>query len=213
MSRSQISAITLRMLVSGSCIETRLTPLMPSVSRRCCSEQRLDADALDQARFARRHLRDDRGEDRVLAPRDRGHLHEGVVFLQVDVAVRFAERRLGLEVFGVDEALDDDLGFRRHQQIDGLRLHDVDRRADQAAGDVQLVERLGQLLRRGEGDAGRRAEHDRAGSFLRRALALLPVGVDAGPQLERRIHAEPARAPSPGRGSCPCSARRSRDPW
>ena len=54
-------------------------------------------------------------------PRDRGHLHEGVVFLQVDVAVRFAERRLGLEQLGVDQALDDDLGLRRHQKIDGLR--------------------------------------------------------------------------------------------
>ena len=84
----------------------------------------------------RRHLRDDRGEDRVAPPRDRGHVHVGVVFLQVDVAVRFAERRFGLEIFGVDEALDHDLGFRRHQQIDGLRLHHVDRRADERAGDV-----------------------------------------------------------------------------
>ena len=34
MSRSQTIAITLRMLVSGSCIDTRLMPLMPSVLRR-----------------------------------------------------------------------------------------------------------------------------------------------------------------------------------
>ena len=41
-------------------------------------------------------------------------VHEGVVFLQVDVAVRFAERRLRLERRGVDQAFDHDLGFRRH---------------------------------------------------------------------------------------------------
>ena len=34
MSRSQTMAITLRMLVSGSCIDTFLMPLMPSVLRR-----------------------------------------------------------------------------------------------------------------------------------------------------------------------------------
>ena len=36
----------------------------------------------------------------------------GVEFLQVDVAVRLADRTLGLEIFGVDEALDHDLGSR-----------------------------------------------------------------------------------------------------
>ena len=108
------------------------------------------------------------------------------------MAVRFAERRLGLEIFGVDEALDHDLGLGRHQEIDGLRLDHVDRRADQRAGDMQLVQRLRQLLHRREGDAGRRAEHDRAGQLLEPARAqLLPMIVDAGPQLERRVHAEP----------------------
>ena len=56
----------------------------------------------------------------VAPPRDAGHVHIGVEFLQVDVAVGFAERRLRLEIFGVDEALDHDLGLGRHQQIDGL---------------------------------------------------------------------------------------------
>ena len=104
----------------------------------------------------------------------------------------FAERRLGLEIFGVDEAFDDDLGLGRHQQIDGLRLHHIDGRTDQRAGDVQFVERFGQLLHRRKGDAGRRAEHDRAREFLEPALAqLFPMVVDAGPQFQRRVHAEP----------------------
>src|SRR5258705_10668723 len=66
--------------------------------------------------FARGHLRDDRGEDRVLAPRDAGDFHVGVVLLQIHVSVRFAERRLGLEILGLDVALDHDFGFRRQDR-------------------------------------------------------------------------------------------------
>ena len=154
-------------------------------------EQRLHADPLDQARFRRRHLRNDGSEHRVAPPRDRGHVHEGVEFLQIDVAVRFAEWRLRLEIFGIDVTFDDDLRFGRHQQIDCLRLHHVDGRADQRAGDVQFIERLGQLLHRGEGDAGRRAEHDGRRQLFEAALAhFFPVVVDARAQFERRIHAE-----------------------
>ena len=80
-----------------------------------------------------------------------------------------------------------------HQEIDGLRLHHIDRCADQRAGDMQLVEALRQLLHRGEGDAGRRAEHYGAGKLLEAARAqFFPMIVDAGPQFQRRIHAEPA---------------------
>src|SRR6185503_18983795 len=75
-------------------------------------EERLERYALDEARLAWRDLRDDRSEDRVLAPRDAGDLHERVVLLQVHVAVRLAEGRFGLEVLGVDPSLDDDFRFR-----------------------------------------------------------------------------------------------------
>ena len=44
------------------------------------------------------------------------------------MAVAFAERRFGLEVLDVDETLDDELRFRRHQQIDRLGLDHADRR-------------------------------------------------------------------------------------
>ena len=55
------------------------------------------------------------------------------------MAVRLAERRLGLEIFGLDAALDHDLGFRRHQQVDGLRLDHIDGYPGQSAGQMQLV--------------------------------------------------------------------------
>ena len=109
-------------------------------------------------------------------PRDRGHLHEGVVFLQIDVAVRFAERRLRLQQLGVDQALDDDLGLRRHQEIDRLGAHHVDRAAGERARDRKLVEVLRHLLHRRVGDHRRAADHDRAGQRLAARLAFLPMG-------------------------------------
>ena len=74
-------------------------------------------------------------------PRDRGDVHEGVVFLQIDVAVRFAERRFRLQQLGVDEALDDDLGFGGDQKIDGLAaLTTLIGAAGDAAGDGELID-------------------------------------------------------------------------
>ena len=81
----------------------------------------------------------------------------------------FAERRFRLEPLGVDEALDHDLGFGRHQQVDGLRAHHVDRPARQRARDSQLVERLRQLLHRRVGDDRRAPSTTAQGSFLPRA--------------------------------------------
>ena len=52
---------------------------------------------LDHARLRRRHLADDRAENRLFAPRDRGDFHVGIVFLRIDVPVGFAERRFRLE--------------------------------------------------------------------------------------------------------------------
>ena len=52
------------------------------------------------------------------------------------MAVQFAERRLGLDIFGVDQPFDHDLGLGRHQQIDGARAHDIDRRAGEPARDA-----------------------------------------------------------------------------
>ena len=129
----------------------------------------------------------------MASSRDRGDLHECVIFLQIDVAVRFAERSLGLERFGVDHALDHDLSFGRHQQIDGLGAHHVDRSVGERAGDRELVEMLRHLLHRGVGDDRRAPDDDGARERLATRLTFLPMGEDAGAQLNRRIHPEPAR--------------------
>ena len=83
------------------------------------------------------------------------------------MAVGFAERRFGLEIFGVDEALDHDLRFGRHQEIDRLRLDDVDRRADQAAGDGQVRPRVsGSFCTEAKAMQGGAPSTTAAGSFL-----------------------------------------------
>ena len=61
-----------------------------------------------------------------------------------------------------------------------------------AARDRELVEILRQLLDRGVGDDRRAADDDRAGQRLAACLAFLPVSKNAGAQLDRWIHAEPA---------------------
>ena len=55
------------------------------------------------------------------------------------MAMAFAERRLGLHIFGVDQAFDHQLGLGGDLQVLGLALHQPDRVFDQPAGDGQLV--------------------------------------------------------------------------
>ena len=45
-----------------------------------------------------------------------------IVVLQRHVAVGFAERAFRLQIFGIDQALDHQFGFGRHQEIDGAGL-------------------------------------------------------------------------------------------
>ena len=56
------------------------------------------------------------------------------------VAVRFAERRFGLEILGVDQPFDDDLGLGGDEEIDSARAHHVDRRAGEFARHRELVD-------------------------------------------------------------------------
>ena len=188
-----VTMMNFRRLVSGSCIETLHHVAAAEHVAQVRGEHRLHRNALHQARLARRDLRDDRGQDRLRLARDRRDFHVRVVFLQVHVAVRFAERRLGLEVFRRDVAFDDDLGFGRNEQVDGFRAHDVDRRADEPAGNFELIERFGTFLRRRKRDGGRAAEHDGGGHASRRACGTFPS-------------ARRCRAAIRARGSCPSAS-------
>src|ERR1700741_4695986 len=64
---------------------------------------RLHCRAADRTRLTGCNLADNRSENRMSAMRDRGHVQEGVVFLQVPMAVRLAEWALRLECVGADE--------------------------------------------------------------------------------------------------------------
>ena len=77
------------------------------------------------------------------------------------MAVALAERCLGLEVFGVDEALDNNLSLGRDQKVDGFCLHDVERSADQSAGNGKLVGTFWQFQGRGERHTRWSTEHHR----------------------------------------------------
>ena len=107
------------------------------------------------------------------------------------MAVALAKRGLGLQQLGRDETLDHHLRLGRDQQIDRLRLHHVQRLADQPARNPELVELFRHLLDGGERDHRRTAEDDGAGHRLAALLPRLPVHVAAGPELDRRVHADP----------------------
>ncbi len=91
------------------------------------------------------------------------------------MAVRLAERPFRFHVYRIEVAFDHNLGFGRHHQIDGARAHDIDRRAGETAGNADFIDVDRQLLRRDEGHAGGRAEHDRARHRLVAALLMLDV--------------------------------------
>src|SRR5713226_2146262 len=98
------------------------------------------------------------------------------------VAVRFTERSFRLDVFRGEDSLDDDLGLRRHLQIDGLALYEPDRLACQAAGNRQLIHSIGDLLHRGVRDHRRRADDDRCLKGNLPLFAFVPMGENMLPR-------------------------------
>ena len=71
-----------------------------------------------------------------------------------------------------DQALDGDLSFRTHDEIDGLRFADADRRPHEPAGDREFIEVLRQLVDRRESDGRRRPKHERHRHLLAARLVL-----------------------------------------
>ena len=125
----------------------------------------------------------------MLLARDGGDLHRHVEGFERDVTVALAERRLGLELLAIDQALDDDLGVGRHVEVDGLGLDDADRLAGEAAGDAELVEIDGELLRPGEHHHGRGADDDGDRHLLAAVAVFEPVPEAAGAGRLARHHA------------------------
>ncbi len=140
--------------------------------------------------FARRHLADDLREHRLALHGDRGHLHRHVVAFERDIAVALAERRLGLQHAGVDQAFDHDLGIRRHVEIDGAAANHADRRAGRAAGHRHLVHVDRELLRPGEHHDRRAADHDGDRHLLSQRAIFQPVQIAAGAGRLARHHAD-----------------------
>ena len=69
---------------------------------------------------------------------------------RIAVPVRFPERPLGLEVVGPNAAFDDDLGVRRHLEVDGLASDGLERLAEHAARNRERIGRLVAARRRGQ---------------------------------------------------------------
>ena len=89
--------------------------------------------------------------------------------LGVAVAARILAVRPVRHAFAGDRhPFDDDLGHRRHFDVDGFALHQLDGRAAQAAGDVKFVDAVGHPRLRRDHDRGFHA--DRGGH--RQTLAI-----------------------------------------
>ena len=104
-----------------------------------------------------------------------------------DIAGDFGERAFHDIGFGIEAeiALDDDLGARRHVQIDRLAFDEIDRRAAHGADDVVFAQAL---RHRRAGDKTERrlpADGDRDRHFL---MALLLPGGDVMADMLRPPH-------------------------
>jgi hypothetical protein len=163
--------------------------LDPEAIAQVAEKQRLVGHLLDDAGFARRHLADDGGEDRRALVSDGGHAHRHIVCFESDVAVALAERRFGLELFGVDQPLDHDFGRRRHVEVDRRGFRDLDRRAGERAGNAEFVHIDGEFLRAGEHDHRRTADHDRDRHGFAALAIFEPMQIAAGAARLARHHA------------------------
>ena len=100
---------------------------------------RFTADRADATRFARRHLAQERLDDRLIPVRDAGDIDHIGHGRGAHVAGVFAERSLVLQFVRADDSLNDNLRGGRHLQIDCLAAHDPDRLASQPSGHRQFI--------------------------------------------------------------------------
>ena len=104
----------------------------------------------------------DRLEPRRRAHRERFGLEDVLGRAAREVAGELAERPFGLAHAGQDLALDDDLGRRRHGEIDRRARRDLQRLAEESADHLELADVGGWVGERAHGDERVQAERDRA---------------------------------------------------
>ena len=162
-------------------------------------EKRLIGHALQNARFARRHLADDGNQNGLALARDRRHPHRHVEIFQRDMTMALAERPFRLEQLGIDQPFDDDFRIGGHLKIDGLAADDADRLANEPAGNAEFVLIDRQFLRTGEEHRRSAADDDGAGHRLAAFLIFEPMQIAAGAaQAACHAHAETVLRLQPG---------------
>ncbi len=152
--------------------------------------------------FLRRPADDRRRIDRPRAPGERGEVKHGVVARQRVVARVIAERAFAPALGGVHVSLQDDLGLRRHLQLDRPAGHELHPVAAQPAGEDDLVD-SGRQGGGGGVDHRRvaaerdRHRHARGGPMLVLGAALVRLPVHAERAIVEHlqpIHPDVARA-------------------
>src|SRR3970040_2803286 len=90
----------------------------PQVLLQVAADDRLAADRLDAARFARRHLTQKSLIDGIFSVGDAGNFNEWMVAAATHVAAVLAEGAFGFAPPKRNFSFDDDLGGSRYHQID-----------------------------------------------------------------------------------------------
>ena len=124
-----------------------------------------------------RITRNDIVEDRIVARCDRLDDEHVACRTVGRVAGVLAVGTLILEHIGEDFAFQHEFGLRRHLDVDGLAFDEINRLAEQRAGDVELVDLHRDFGSGGEIDRRMHADHDRDLEILlarRAALQVVP---------------------------------------
>ena len=124
-------------------------------------------------------------KDGVLAAQQRVDAEKRVRGAIGGVTGEFAERAFVNSGVGVESAFEHDLRRGGHADAVLGRLHDLERRAEQAAGDAALIRAVGEPGRGGHHEERMRADHHRH----RQRPLLLPGDLQRAPQMAARMQA------------------------